>query len=99
VFARDDLFRVQESATKIDDEDDRADCVGLVASRAGNDAATREAWGEKLKQPEFEDWGFWFEWAEVHLRLRDADKVVEKNRSCEKWNARPLVSTWRRPMR
>jgi tetratricopeptide (TPR) repeat protein len=77
-LARGDLARARESVKKIDREIVRTYWTGIVESLAGNFAAARKAWAGHLEEPPLEEWMFWFQWAELHLRLHEVDLVIKK---------------------
>ncbi|MBI3913384.1 MAG: SEC-C domain-containing protein [Chloroflexi bacterium] len=72
------LPQARESATKIQNKIARPHWLGKVEAMLGNYSAARKLWKGLLKDPEFDEWVFWFLWIEYHLYLRDFDRVIEK---------------------
>jgi tetratricopeptide (TPR) repeat protein len=78
-LARGDYARAREAADKIEDDEERAYWLGLTECLSGNPAAARQLWADHLQEPELDDfWPDWLRWTELHLRLGEADRVLEK---------------------
>jgi hypothetical protein len=75
---RNDLEGARASAQKIEREPARNHWLGIVQARARNFDAARRLWADDLKEPEIDRWGFWYMWVELHLRLWEFDRVIEK---------------------
>jgi len=75
---RNDLEGARASANKIKSEPARNHWLGIVEARAHNYDTARQLWVDDLKEPEIDHWGFWYMWVELHLRLQDFDRVIEK---------------------
>jgi len=52
--------------------------LGMVEARAHNFDTARQLWADDLKPPEFDRWRFWFMSVELHLRLYEFGRVIEK---------------------
>jgi len=75
---RNDLEGARASAQKIESEPARNHWLGIVQARAHNFDAARQLWADDLEEPGIDRWGFWYVWVELHLRLREFDRVIEK---------------------
>jgi len=75
---RNDLEGARASARKIESEPARDHWLGIVEARAHNFETARQLWADDLEEPGIDRWGFWYMWVELHLRLREFDRVIEK---------------------
>jgi len=75
---RNDLEGARASAQKIASEPARNHWLGIVEARAHNFDTARQLWMDELEEPGIDHWGFWYVWVELHLRLREFDRVIEK---------------------
>jgi len=73
-----DLAGARASAQKIESEPARKHWLGIVEARAHNFETARQLWADDLAEPEMDHWGFWYVWVELHLRLREFDRIIEK---------------------
>lgn len=78
MLARSDVACAREGAQKIQDEVTRAYWLGMVEARARNFDAARKWWADNLKEPADADSLLWIEWMELHLRLCEFDRVIQK---------------------
>jgi SEC-C motif len=78
MLARGDLQRAREGAERISNQAPRDYWTGIVEARAGNFDQARKLWKDDLLTPQFDEWGFWALWAELHLRLHEPKPVLDK---------------------
>lgn len=75
---RNDLEGARASMQKVEREPARRYWLGIVEARAHNYDTARQLWTEELQEPSIDHWGFWYMWVELHLRLREFDRIIEK---------------------
>jgi len=75
---RNAIESARASAQKIEREPARKHWLGMVEARAHNFDVARQLWADDLEEPEIDRWSLWFTWVELHLRLREFDRVIKK---------------------
>jgi tetratricopeptide (TPR) repeat protein len=77
-LGRNDMEGARASVQKLEREPARNYWLGIIETRAHHYDTARQLWADELTEPKLDHWSFWFSWVELHLRLREFDRVIEK---------------------